>query len=78
MIRARAAAGIGIRTGHEAFEQLCQANSALIAARGGIGNCHKALADAKQSVPGLRTATGMGDADDCPPKTASATLRVVA
>jgi len=78
MMRARAAAGVGVRTGHEALEQLCQATTALVAARGGIGNCHKALAEAKQSVPGLRTVTGMGDAEECPPKTASATLRVVA
>ena len=32
MMRARAAAGIGIRTGHEALEQLCQATTALVAA----------------------------------------------
>ena len=78
MMRARSAAGVGIRTGHDALEQLCQATSALVAARGGIGNCHKALAEAKQSVPGLRHVTGMGEGEECPPKTASAPLRVVA
>lgn len=78
MMRARAAAGIGVRTGHEALEQLCQATTALVAARGGIGNCHAALVDAKQSVPGLRTITGMGEGEECPPKTASNPLRIVA
>ena len=78
MMRARAVAGIGVRTGHEALEQLCQATTALVTARGGIGNCHAALAQARHSIPGLRNVTGMGEGDECPPKTASATLRVVA
>jgi len=79
MIRARAAAGVGVRTGHDALEQLGRALNALIAARGGIANCHSALVEAKRSVPGLRTVTGMGEGDECP-KTAVAQppLRVVA
>ena len=76
MVRARAAARIATATGHDAFEHLGQALQGLIAARGGIANCHGALREAQRHVPGLR-ATGFGDAQECP-KTAAATLRIVA
>ena len=77
MMRARSVAGVGVRTGHDALEHLAGAMSALVSARGGMGNCHAALVDAKGSVPGLRT-VGWGDATDCPPAKAAADLRVVA
>jgi hypothetical protein len=48
----------------------------LVAARGKIGGCHVALAEAKEFIPGLRTVS-WGDGDDCP-KFAQADLRVVA
>jgi hypothetical protein len=77
MIRARSAAGVGIITGHEALEQLAASVQALVSARGGMANCHMALVDAKQKVPGLRT-TSFGD-NECPEeKTAFHNLRVVA
>ena len=76
LVRARAVAGIGIRTGHEAFEQLAATVGALVAARGGIGNCHGALVEAKSFVPGLRTVS-FGD-HECPPEEARADLRIVA
>ena len=77
MIRARAATGIGIGTGHAAFEQLATALHGLVAARGGIANCHAELKDAKEFVPGLRTVS-FGDGDECPPPSARTQLRVVA
>ena len=77
MIRARAAAGVATATGHAAFEQLAAALQALVAARGGMANCHGALVEAKQFVPGLRT-VGFGDGARMPAKTARADLRVVA
>jgi hypothetical protein len=63
-------------TSHAAFEQLAATTGGLIAARGGIANCHAALAETKKSIPGLRT-VAIGD-DDCPPATGRADLRVVA
>lgn len=59
-----------------AFNELSATTGNLVAARGNIGSCHVALADAKQFVPGLRTVS-WGDGDDCP-KTAQADLRIVA
>src|SRR5215218_3041928 len=76
MVHARAATRAGFVTTHSAFEQLAVASSSLIAARGGIAHCHVALAETRNSIPGLRT-VGFGDVGDCPPK-ASTGLRVVA
>jgi predicted TIM-barrel enzyme len=76
MVRARAATNAGFVTSHAAFEQLAATTGGLIAARGGIANCHAALAETKKSIPGLRT-VAIGD-DDCPPATGRADLRVVA
>ncbi|MEO6248685.1 MAG: hypothetical protein ABIO85_08930 [Sphingomicrobium sp.] len=76
MMRARSLAHVGVRTGHDALEHVAGAFTALVSARGGVGSCHAALLDAKDLVPGLRT-TSFGDAE-CPPKTASANLRIVA
>jgi len=77
MVRARAAAGIGIATGHGALEQLAKALNGLVTARGGMANCHAELVEAKAFVPGLRTVS-FGDGDECPPQTARADLRIVA
>lgn len=78
MIRARAAAGVATATGHDALQHLAGALQGLVSARGGIADCHTALVDVKQFVPGLRT-VGFGDASECPPKTNGvADLRVVA
>ena len=78
MIRARATMGIATATGHAAFEQLCAATQGLIAARGGMANCHGALVEAKQFVPGLR-AVSFGEGDECPPPQAVRTdLRIIA
>ena len=68
MIRARAAAGIATATGHEAFEQLADAIQGLVSARGGMANCHGALVEAKQFVPGLRTVVRRQQ--ECPPAAA--------
>ena len=76
MIRARATAGVATSTGHAAFEQLATALQALVTARGGMANCHSALVDAKQFVPGLRTVS-WGDGEECP-KVAQTDLRIVA
>ncbi len=76
MLRARSVSGIGVGTGHEAFEKLAGALQALVGARGSMVGCHAALVDAKSHVPGLRT-VGFGDGDECP-KIAHADLRIVA
>jgi hypothetical protein len=76
MMRARSVAGVGVRTGHDALEHLATTLHSLVVARGGMGNCHAALLDAKSVVPGLR-AVSFGDVE-CPPKSAVAPLRVVA
>lgn len=77
MIRARAAAGIATATGHSAFKHLADAVQALVSARGGMADCHGALVEARQLVPGLRT-VGFGDMQECPPLKLGADLRVVA
>jgi hypothetical protein len=77
MVRARSTAGVGIATGHAALEQLGAALQGLIAARGGMANCHAELVGAKSLVPGLRTVS-FGDAEECPPPSARTTLRAVA
>lgn len=77
MIRARSVAGVGIRTGHEALEQVAVSLQGLVSARGGMANCHAALVEAKQQVPGLRT-VAFGDGQECPPPGALHQLRAVA
>ena len=78
MVRARGVTRAGMTTSHAAFEQLAATTNSLIAARGGIGHCHVALAEARKTIPGLRT-VGFGDADDCPPPNSGfADLRIVA
>lgn len=76
MVRARGAVNANMLASHAAFEQLALTTSSLIAARGGIANCHVALAETKQTIPGLRT-VAIGD-NECPPASARADLRVVA
>jgi hypothetical protein len=76
MVRARGVMRANMVTSHAAFEQLAATTNGLIAARGAIGNCHVALAETKQTIPGLRT-VAIGD-EDCPPKTAQVDLRIVA
>jgi hypothetical protein len=77
MVHARPITRVGYMTAQAAFEQLADATRGLIAARGNIGNCHVALAEAKQTIPGLRT-VAWGDGDECPPKEARTDLRIVA
>lgn len=77
MVRVRTTAGIGVATGHQAFEQLAAAVQGLVTARGGMANCHAQLVDAKQQIPGLRT-VAFGEPDECPPDIARVDLRVVA
>ena len=77
MVRVRATTRVGIATGHGALEQLAAAMLGLVAARGGIANCHAELVQAKSFVPGLRTVS-FGDGDECPPEEGRANLRVVA
>lgn len=77
MVRARATTGVGIATGHAAFEQLAMALQGLVTARGGMAGCHATLLEAKSAVPGLRTVS-FGDGDECPPSTGHANLRIVA
>jgi len=75
MVHARSVTGAGFAATHLAFEQLGTATSSLIAARGGMANCHVALAESRKTIPGLRT-VAIGDDGDCPP--APSGLRIVA
>jgi len=77
LVRTVGVTGIAHIRAQGAFDQLSATTASLIAARGSIGGCHAAIAEAKQFVPGLRT-VGFGDADECPKKTGSADLRIVA
>ena len=77
MVHARAATRAGFANSHSAFEQLAATTNGLIAARGGIAHCHVALAEARKTIPGLRT-VGFGDHGECPPSEAETHLRVVA
>lgn len=76
MVHARGVTRAGFATSHSAFEQLAVATNGLIAARGGIANCHVALAETQKTIPGVRTVS-FGDQGECP-KTAHVDLRVVA
>jgi hypothetical protein len=77
MVRARTVTRAGFVTSHAAFEQLAATVTSLVAARGGIANCHAALADTQKTIPGLRT-VAFGEPDECPPQTGRVDLRVVA
>ena len=76
IMRVNAVAGVGFGTVHPTLQQLATAVTGLVETRGAIVECHKALADAKGQVPGLRT-VGLGDGQECP-KVARADLRIVA
>lgn len=77
MVRARTITRAGIISSHPAFEQLAVVTSALVNARGGIANCHVALAEAQKTIPGLRT-VAIGDDGNCPPAAGAKPLRIVA
>jgi hypothetical protein len=77
MVRARGITRAGMIASHRAFEQLAATTSSLIAARGEIANCHVALAETKQTIPGARTMM-IGDDGECPPTKGQADLRIVA
>ena len=77
MVNARGIMNAGFVTTHAAFEQLAATTAGLVAARGSIGNCHVALNEAKQFIPGLR-AVAFGEPDECPPQEGFGNLRVVA
>ncbi|MGN6848267.1 MAG: hypothetical protein ACTHJK_02130 [Sphingomicrobium sp.] len=78
LVRAVGVTGIAHVRIQTAFNQLSATTNNLVAARGNIGGCHAALAEAKQFVPGLRT-VAWGDGDgDCPPASGFADLRIVA
>jgi hypothetical protein len=74
MVHARGVTGAAFVTSHAPFEHAAAATAGLVAARGGIANCHASLAETRKTIPGLRT-VAFGD-DDCPPQQAA--LRVVA
>lgn len=77
MVRARGVTRAHMATSHAAFEELAATTSRLVAARGGIANCHVALVETQQTIPGLRTVM-IGDEGECPPQAATTPLRVVA
>jgi hypothetical protein len=77
LVRATGVTGIAHVRIQAAFNQLSATTNGLVAARGSIGSCHVALAEAKEFVPGLRT-VAWGDGDECPPASASTDLRIVA
>ena len=77
LVKAVGVTGIAHVRIQSAFDCLSATNNSLVAARSNIGNCHVALADAKEFVPGLRT-VAWGNGDECPPATAQVDLRIVA
>ena len=78
MMRANSVAAVGPAVIHAALEQLVAATHTIVASRGSIVTCHKALAEAKLKVPGLRT-VGWGNGDtECPPPSSQLDLRIVA
>ena len=78
MMRVNAVAHTSFGTIHPALEQLASAVTGLVRARGSVFECHVALADAKQKVPGLRE-VAFGDGSECPKTTSAFTdLRIVA
>ena len=77
MVHARSVTKAGFVASHPAFESLAATTTGLVAARGGIANCHAALAETRKSLPGLRTVS-FGDEGECPPPSAQVDLRVVA
>jgi hypothetical protein len=77
LVRAVGVTGIAHVRIQAAFDQLSATTNNLVAARGKIGSCHVALAEAKQFVPGLRT-VAWGDVDECPPAFGETDLRIVA
>ena len=76
MVRARGIMRAGMIASHGAFEQLAATTASLVAARGGIANCHAELSEVKGTIPGIRT-VAIGDEGDCPPAP-SGHLRIVA
>jgi hypothetical protein len=76
LVRAVGVTGIAHVRIQSAFDQLSATTSSLVSARGNIGTCHVALAEAKEFIPGLRT-VAWGDGDDCP-RIAKTDLRIVA
>ena len=63
MVHARGVTKAGFASSHTAFEQLAVATTNLVAARGGIANCHTALKASSKTIPGLRSvadAVGFG------------------
>ena len=77
MVRARGITRAGMTTSHAAFEELAATTSKLVSARGSIANCHVALVETKQTIPGARTVM-IGDDGECPPASGRADLRIVA
>lgn len=77
LVRAVGVTGIAHVRIQSAFDRVSATTNSLVAARGNIGGCHVALAEAKEFVPGLRT-VAWGDGDSCPPPSAQADLRIVA
>ena len=76
IMRANSIAQAGFGAVHPTLQQLATAVAGLVETRGAVLECHKALADAKGQVPGLRTVS-YGDQGDCP-EVARADLRIVA
>lgn len=76
IMRVNSVARAGFGTVHPSLQQLAAAVAGLVETRGAIVECHKALADAKGKVPGLRTVS-WGDGEDCP-DIARTDLRIVA
>ena len=76
IMRVNAVAGVGYGVIHPTLQQLSTAVTGLIETRGAVVGCHKALAEAKGQVPGLRTVS-WGDGQECP-DIAKTDLRIVA
>jgi hypothetical protein len=76
ILRVNSVASTGFGTAQQSIAKLVETAQALVSARGAMAECHAALAEAREKVPGLRTVS-FGD-NECPPPGGRADLRIVA
>ena len=77
IMRVNAVAGVSYGVIHPPLQEVASAVNSLVETRGAIVACHKACAEAKGKIPGLRTVS-WGDGDDECPEIAKTDLRIVA
>jgi len=77
IVRVSGVAGVCYDVLQDSFQGVAATINDLVKARGTMAQCHVAMAEAKEKIPGLRTVS-WGDGDDCGQKAALTDLRIVA